>query len=92
MEPSQGKELLGDFVSELFLCAANENLRRSRRQRQAEGIAEAKPLPDNFAGCCDAWQRGEMTAVEAAESCGMSRKSFYYRAAVYMRDSEEHAV
>lgn len=103
LEPSQGKELLGAFVSELFPCAANEDLRRVRRQKQAEGIAkakansvrfgpEAKPLPDNFTECCDAWQRGEMTAVEAAESCGMSRKSFYYGAAVYIRDSEEHVV
>lgn len=102
LEPSQSKELLGAFVSELFLCTANEDLRRARRQKQAEGIAqakargirfgpEAKPLPDNFAECCDAWQRDEMTAAEAAENCGMSRKAFYYRAAVYMRDSEEHA-
>ena len=103
LEPSQGKELLGMFVSELFLGVANEDLRRTRHQKQAEGIAKAKtngvrfgpetkPLPDNFAECCDAWQKGEMTATEAAGNCGMSRKSFYYRASIYLRNSGEQAV
>lgn len=102
LEPSQGKELLGDFISELFLCAANEDIRRVRRQKQAEGIAkakangvrfgpEAKPLPDNFSECYDAWQSGEMTATKAAENCGLSRKTFY-RMVARIRSSEEYAV
>ena len=59
LEPFQCKELLGSFVAELFAVVAEEELREQRRQRQAEGIAEAKkkgvrlgrpptPLPENF--------------------------------------------
>lgn len=88
LELSQGKELLGSFVSELFLSVAEQERLAYRRQKQAEGIAEAKargvrfgpepkPLPDNFDECYKAWQDGEMTASQAAESCGLSRKGFY---------------
>lgn len=102
LEPTQSKELLSAFVSELFLCAANEDIRRVRRQKQAEGIArakangvrfgpESKPLPDNFVECYNAWQQGEMTVTVAAETCGLSRKAFY-RAAARMRSSEDCAV
>ena len=42
LEPFQCKELLGSFVAELFAVVAEEELREQRRQRQAEGIAEAK--------------------------------------------------
>ena len=88
LHPLQSKELLGAFASELFLCVAEEDRRKVRRRQQAEGIArakargvrfgpEAKPLPDNFPACYQSWQDGEITAVEAAQTCGMSRKSFY---------------
>ena len=69
LDPLQSKELLGAFASELFLCVA-----------KARGVRfgpEAKPLPDNFPACYQSWQDGEITAVEAAQTCGMSRKSFY---------------
>ena len=88
LDPLQSKELLGAFASELFLCVAEEDRRKVRRRQQAEGIArakargvrfgpEAKHLPDNFPACYQSWQDGEITAVEAAQTCGMSRKSFY---------------
>lgn len=88
LELSQSKELLGSFVSELFLSVAEQERLAYRRQKQAEGIAEAKargvrfgpepkPLPDNFDECYKAWQDGEMTALQAAENCGLSRKGFY---------------
>lgn len=88
LDPSRSKELLGTFVSELFLSVAEEERQEVRRQRQAEGIAaakargvrfgpEPKPLPENFDECCEAWRDGQITAVEAAARCGLSRKSFY---------------
>lgn len=97
LDPLQSKELLGTFVSELFLCVAEEDRRKARRQKQAEGIArakargvhfgpEAKPLPDNFSECYQSWQDGEITAAEAAQTCGMSRKSFY-RAVARVKES-----
>ena len=42
LEAEQGKELLSDFVSDLFLAAAKRRQQQERRRRQAEGIAAAK--------------------------------------------------
>lgn len=88
LDPSHSKELSGVFVSELFLSVAEKERREERRQRQAEGIAaakargvrfgpEPKPLPEKFPECYAAWCEGQMSAAQAAESCGLSRKSFY---------------
>lgn len=88
METAQGKELLGFFVSELFLSAAKQERRAERRQRQAEGIAAAKargvqfgpsrkPLPNNFDDCHRKWRDGKLKMREAEEACGMPKSSFY---------------
>ena len=87
LDPSHSKELLGAFVSELFLSVAEEERREYRRQKQAEGIAAAKargvrfgarrkPLPDNFEACREAWQGGQMTLRPAAGACGMPHATF----------------
>ncbi len=87
LEPAQGKELLGSFVSELFLSVAKQDQMDYRRKKQAEGIAAAKirgvrfgpqpkPLPDKFDECYQAWQEGEMTQSQAAKICGISRQAF----------------
>ncbi len=87
LDSDHGKELLGAFVSELFLAVAKQEQQDFRRQKQAEGIAAArargvqfgrtrKPLPDNFSECYEAWQSGHMTQTQAAESCGISRATF----------------
>lgn len=97
LELAQSKELLGGFVSELFLSVAEQERQEYRRQKQAEGIAAAKargvhfgpspkPLPDRFGECCEAWQDGRMTASQAAEICGISKKTFYRTAARMKRD------
>ena len=102
LESAQSKELLSDFVSELFLSMAKQDQQAVRRQKQAEGIArakargvhfgpEAKPLPDNFPECYQLWQNGEITASAAAQTCGMSRKSFC-RAAERIRESAERGA
>ena len=88
LESDQSKELLSDFVSELFLAAADQRRRKERRQKQAEGIAAAKakgirfgrtakPLPDNFDELHQAWREGEMSLTQAASACGMTRTTFY---------------
>ena len=50
LELDQSKELLGAFVSDLFLCVADRERQESRRQRQAEGIAAAKARGAVWAG------------------------------------------
>jgi len=88
LELNQSKELLGVFVSDLFLSVSDRERQEFRCQRQAEGIAAArargvrfgadpKPLPDNFDECYEAWLNGDMTATDAAAACGLSRKGFY---------------
>jgi len=88
LDPARSKELLGIFVSELFVSVTEQERRELRRQRQAEGIAAArargvrfgrakKPLPENFIQCYKAWQEGQMTAAQAAEACGITKGAFY---------------
>jgi len=102
LDPAQGKELLSAFVSSLFLSVADEDRRRERRQKQAEGIAAAKergvrfgpapkPLPDRIDECYQAWQDGRLTAAQAAEVCGVSRKVFY-RASARFKQEKDCAV
>lgn len=88
LEEAESKELLSDFVSELFLAAADRRRRTERRQRQAEGIAAAKakgvrfgraakPLPDNFDRLHQAWRDGELSLTQASAACGLARGTFY---------------
>lgn len=98
LDPSHSKELLGSFVSELFLSVAEEERREYRRQQQAEGIAAArergvkfgrsrKPLPENFVEYHEAWRGGRMSLREAASACGMSHATFR-NAALRMEDAK----
>lgn len=88
LEASQSKELLSDFVSDLFLAVTERQRREERRQKQADGIAAAKakgvrfgrtrkPVPDNFDEIHQAWRDGELTLQKAADMCGLSRGTFY---------------
>jgi len=91
----QNKEAMGAFVGELvrqIWSSTDQAEREQRRKRQAEGIAAAKAqgvrfgrtaqtLPENFEQCRQAWRRGEISAEEAAEKCGMEKAVFYRCAA-----------
>ena len=87
-DPEHCEELLGAFVSQLFLSATKQSLRRERRARQAEGIAKAKargvqfgtrrkPLPDNFDEVRKSWRNREMNLKETSRLCGMPATTFY---------------
>ena len=87
-DPEHSQELLSAFVSELFLCATKQSIRRERMVRQAEGIAAAKargvkfgtkrtPLPDNFDEVRASWRKREITLKDAAKLCGMATTTFY---------------
>lgn len=88
LDPEQGRELLGGFVSDLFLSVAEQSRKEERRQKQAEGIAAAKakgvrfgrpgkPLPDNFDEARRAWREGELSLQQAADLCGIPKGTFY---------------
>lgn len=102
LEAAQRQELLGTFVSELFLAAAEQSRQETRRQKQAEAIAAAKargvrfgrtakPLPEKFDACYQAWRDGKLSLTEAADACGMVRSSFS-RAAMRREQSADCAI
>ena len=99
LDSSHSKELLGTFVSELFLSVAEQERRETRCRRQAEAVAAAKargvrfgrrrnPLPDNFYEQYEAWRNGEVTMTRAAEACGITRMSFS-RAVERMKEEDD---
>ncbi len=87
-DPVHSRELLSQFVSELFLSVTKQALREERRKKQAGGIARAKargvrfgsrqkPLPENFEEARRSWRGGETSLKEAAKLCGMPTTTFY---------------
>lgn len=98
LDPERSKELLGVFVTELFLTATQQEQRTVRRRQQADGIAAArergvkfgrsrKPLPENFETYREAWRGGQMSLREAAKACGMPHATFRC-AALRMEDAQ----
>ena len=90
LELNQSKELLGVFVSDLFLSVSDRERQEFRCQRQAEGIAAAKqrgvrfgrpsiPQPENFPELVEAWKKGRIPFYKAVESSGFSESTFYRR-------------
>lgn len=82
------EELLGAFVSELFLLSGEQKRREMRRRKQAEGIAAAKAkgvrfgpqrraLPDGFEKLRQAWRNKEISLKMAAELCGIPKSTFH---------------
>ena len=97
LDTRRGKDLLGTFISDMIIqvlsfCADTE--RQAIKKRQEEGIAAAKlrgvtfgrpesDLPDDFGDLVDRWRRREITPAQALALSGMSKSSFYRKAAVY---------
>ena len=82
--------LIADIVLQLLSYVAQKE-RESIRQRQTEGIAEAKArgvhcgrqrlrVPDGFEAIAAQWESGEISATVAAAALGMSRDTFLRRA------------
>jgi len=84
------RDLTGTFIADLVLQILSyvaQTERESIRQRQAEGIAAAQangvrfgrpPIerPAMFKEVKEAWERGEISAREAARRLGVSRTTF----------------
>ena len=95
LDTRRGKDLLGTFLSDIVLQVLSfvaENERANIRIRQKEGIEAAKArgvrfgrpvisMPDDFEAICRSFQKGEITADEAARKCGCSRATFFSRVA-----------
>ena len=94
LDLSHSNELLGTFVSELFLVAEEQKRREERRQKQAEGIAAAKErgvqfgrermeLPEGFPEFARLWQEGGISSRRAAKELGINYRTFLRRAKEY---------
>jgi len=98
----QDPALSDAFLSELLLALARESSGKDRRERQRQGIEEAraqgvrfgaprKPLPENFEEVRQAWRDGVFSLTKAAEQCGMANSTFYnaaQRAERAMKEAE----
>ena len=93
LDTRREKDLLGTFVSDIFLQVLSfvaENERINIKQRQAEGIAAAKArgvrfgmprkeVQEGFEVIVEAWRTGEITLNEALSRVGMTEGTFYRR-------------
>lgn len=91
------KDLMGTFIADLVLQVLSfvaENERENIHKRQEEGIRAAKlngvefgrpaiKVPDNFGSLVKQWERGQIKAVDVANTCNMSIATFYRRLREY---------
>ncbi len=94
LDTRKDKDLTGTLIADIVLQLLSyvaETERTMIRQRQAEGIAAAKQrgqkfgrpkrqLDEAFFDAFIAWQKGEITCVDAARLCDMTPENFRYHA------------
>ena len=90
LDTRQGRDLTGTLIADIVLQLLSYVAQTERefiRRRQAEGIAAAKangvrfgpkPMdrPGNFEACKRSWEKGEISAREAARRLNISHKTF----------------
>lgn len=103
LDTRSGKDLMGTFIADLtlqILSFVAQKEREDIRQRQAEGIAEAKkrgvqfgrptvPVPENFPFVVSKWESGLLSFKEALEETGLSYGTFYRRLREYRVITED---
>ena len=91
------KDLLGTFISDLFLAVLSfvaENERDNIKKRQAQGIAAAKlkgvkfgrpekQLPADFPSLIKKWEKKQIPLQDILQRCGISESTFYRRLREY---------
>jgi len=90
LDTRQGHDLTGTLIADIVLQLLSYVAQTERefiKRRQAEGIAAAKakgvkfgaqPMvrPSNYPEKLEQWQRGEISAREAARQIGVTHKTF----------------
>ena len=90
LDTRQNRSLTGTLIADIVLQLLSYVAQTEREfihQRQAEGIAAAqargvrfgppcKARPEGFQACLEAWQRGEISAREAARRLNVAHKTF----------------
>ncbi len=94
LDTRKGKDLLGTFIADLVLQILSfvaQAEREQIRNRQAQGIAEAKrrgvkfgrpkkKVPSNFKSVVAKWKQCKITGKQAAEECKMPISTFRNKA------------
>ncbi len=94
LDTRAGKDLTGTLIADIVLQLLSyvaETERRNIRQRQAEGIAEAKArgvhfgrerieMPEHFDELATLWGLGKISSRKAAQDLGISYQTFLRRA------------
>lgn len=102
LDTRQGRDLTGTLIADIVLQLLSyvaQTERENIRQRQAEGIAEAKArgvhfgpmpraLPENFEELRRTWRNKQITLRAAAEACGLPKSTF--RDAALRAEAKEH--
>lgn len=95
LDTRRGKDLLGTFIADTVLAVLSYAAQQERdflKQRQAEGVAAAKAkgvafgrpgidMPGDFTALVGRWRRREITPEQALTLSGMSKSTFYRKAA-----------
>ena len=90
LDTRQGRDLTGTLIADIVLQLLSYVAQTERefiKRRQAEGIAAAKangvhfgakPMekPDNYEACRQAWEKGEISAREAARRLHVAHTTF----------------
>lgn len=91
IELPEGQDWIVEMVNNILievLASIAEQERLTIRQRQAEGIAEAKKQgrqlgrkktdrPENWHEVTELWKNGSITAVQAMDRLGLKKSTFY---------------
>ncbi len=91
IELPEGQDWIVEMVNNILievLASIAEQERLTIRQRQAEGIAEAKKQgrqlgrkktdrPENWDEVTELWKNGSITAVQAMDRLGLKKSTFY---------------
>lgn len=102
LDTREGRDLTGTLVADIVLQLLSyvaQTEREFLRQRQAEGIAEAKkrgvrfgperlPMPEGFDELAEDWRNGYVSATAAGRQLGISRKTFTRRAKEWAEKTE----
>ena len=93
LDTRQGRDLMGTLIADIVLQLLSyvaQTERENLRQRQAEGIADARergvrfgrerlPLPPEFQPLAELWREGSISSRAAASELGISYQTFLRR-------------
>ena len=91
----QSRDLTGTLIADIVLQLLSYVAQTERefiRQRQAEGIAAAKAVPDSFPEVLARWRGGELASRAAGELLGVSQTTFLKWVRLWGQESSSESM